>query len=368
MAPYFLLFFRLIGMAPMAHVLFSKVMNMDPKDSKWVNRDRFVLSNGHGCALQYSMLHLLGYQVSMDDLKKFRQLHSKTPGHPEANHTDGVEVTTGPLGQGICNGVGMALAQAHLAGVFNKPGFPIFSNHTFVFCGDGCLQEGVSAEASSLAGHWKLGNLIVLYDDNKITIDGETSLSFSEDVLKRYESYGWHTQTVYNGNTNFQALEDAIQQAKVSPLYSVSFSSSILCCVQSMTELLFFVILHLFCFCCIGTPIIGRGQSTFVYRRQDYHWFRCREAEHRSRTWFAAWQSGLGVRQGATGHGPHQVFPRRPLCLRHLSSYCCQRRCYAQQVERHVGYIHREVPQGSAGTGPADVWQPTRPGRSLAQV
>ena len=184
-----------MGCAPMAHLLWAKVMSYNPADPKWPNRDRFVLSNGHACALLYCMLHLTGYDVSLDDLKQFRQLGSKTPGHPENTHTPGVEVATGPLGQGIANGVGMALGQAHMAGTFNRPGFDVVDNYTFVICGDGCLQEGVSSEASSLAGHLGLGRLIVLYDDNKIQIDGSTDLAFTEDVAKRYEAYGWQATT-----------------------------------------------------------------------------------------------------------------------------------------------------------------------------
>lgn len=203
-----------MGMAPIAHVLWDKVMNFAPTHPKWANRDRFVLSNGHGCALLYSMLHLTGYPMAMDDLKKFRQLHSKTPGHPENFMTEGVEVTTGPLGQGIANAVGMAIGEAHAAATFNKPGFPIIDHYTYVFCGDGCLQEGVSGEASSLAGHLGLGKLIIMYDDNKITIDGETELSFTEDVLLRYQAYGWSTATVINGDQNLDGIYQAIQAAK----------------------------------------------------------------------------------------------------------------------------------------------------------
>jgi len=176
-----------MGMAPVAFVLWNKIMRYNPKNAKWWNRDRFVLSNGHGCTLLYSMLHLTGYSVmTLEDLKSFRMLKSKTPGHPEAsswnrNH-DGIEVTTGPLGQGLSSAVGLAISQAHLAANYNKEGFPLFDNYTYVFCGDGCLQEGITSEASSLAGHLGLGKLIVVYDDNKITIDGETHLSFTEDV------------------------------------------------------------------------------------------------------------------------------------------------------------------------------------------
>eukprot|EP00041_Stephanoeca_diplocostata_P014815 m.279658 g.279658 ORF g.279658 m.279658 type:complete len:685 (-) comp19809_c0_seq1:377-2431(-) len=204
-----------MGCAPMAHVLFSEIMKFSPSNPKWPSRDRFVLSNGHACALQYTMLHLLGYNVTLDDLKNFRQVGSITPGHPEVGITDGVEVSTGPLGQGLSNAVGLAIAETHLAAKFNKPDFPIVDNFTYVICGDGCLQEGVTSEASSLAGHLGLGKLIVLYDDNLITIDGDTELSFSEDVLKRYEAYGWHTQTVADGNTaDTAALTAAIKAAQ----------------------------------------------------------------------------------------------------------------------------------------------------------
>jgi transketolase len=189
-------------------------MKYSPADPSWINRDRFVLSNGHACALQYVMLHLTGYGLTIDDLQNFRQLNSKTPGHPENFVTDGVEVSTGPLGQGLSNAVGMAMASAHLGATFNRDGFDVIDNFTYVICGDGCLQEGVTSEASSLAGHLGLGKLIVLYDDNKITIDGSTDLSFTEDVIKRYESYGWHTQHVENGDDDFGALLAAIEAAK----------------------------------------------------------------------------------------------------------------------------------------------------------
>lgn len=204
-----------MGCAPMAHTLWSYVMNYNPENPKWANRDRFVLSNGHACALQYSMLHLTGYDLAIDDLKQFRQVGSRTPGHPENHITAGIEVSTGPLGQGISNAVGLALAERHLAGVYNRPGHNIVDHFTYVICGDGCLQEGVSAEASSFAGHQKLGKLIVLYDDNQITIDGDTSLSFSEDVLARYAAYGWHTQHVNNGDSaDLTDLREAIETAK----------------------------------------------------------------------------------------------------------------------------------------------------------
>ncbi|KAK4509259.1 uncharacterized protein ATC70_007609 [Mucor velutinosus] len=203
-----------MGCAPMAHVLFNKFMTYNPKNPKFINRDRFVLSNGHGCALQYIMLHIAGYDVSLEDLKQFRQLDSKTPGHPEVNDTPGIEVTTGPLGQGISNAVGLAAAEAHYAATFNRPGYELFNNHTYVILGDGCLQEGVSAEAISLAGHWKLGKLVALYDDNKITIDGSTEVSFTEDVIQRFESCGWHTVIVGDGDSDFASIEKAIEEAK----------------------------------------------------------------------------------------------------------------------------------------------------------
>ncbi|KAF7322805.1 Transketolase [Mycena chlorophos] len=203
-----------MGMAPAAHVLFSQFLAANPKNSKWFNRDRFVLSNGHACVLQYTMLHLLGYKLSMDDLKLFRQLGSLTPGHPEAHHTDGIEVTTGPLGQGFANGVGLAIAGSHYAAVYNKPDFELINNFTYVFCGDGCLMEGVSAEAASLAGHLQLGNLIVVYDDNGISIDGHTNIAFTEDVGARFLAYGWQVLTVENGDSDLDAISKALAEAK----------------------------------------------------------------------------------------------------------------------------------------------------------
>lgn len=202
-----------IGCAPIAYLLFQEYMSHAPNNPKWANRDRFVLSNGHACALLYSMLHLTGYSLTLDDLKNFRQLGSLTPGHPENFVTPGVEVATGPLGQGISNAVGLAIAEAHLAAEFNKDNFTVVDHYTYVLCGDGCLQEGVSAEACSLAGHLGLGKLIVCYDDNQITIDGDTSLSFTEDVNKRYEAYGWHVQTVSDVN-NLSDLRTALDAAK----------------------------------------------------------------------------------------------------------------------------------------------------------
>lgn len=185
-----------MGMAPAAYLLWTKHLKHNPRNPKWVNRDRFVLSAGHGCMLLYSLLHLTGYDLSLDEIKNFRQWGSKTPGHPEYGHTAGVEVTTGPLGQGISNAVGMAIAEKYLAAYFNRDGFPIIDYNMYVIAGDGCLQEGVSSEACSLGGHLGLNNLIVIYDDNHISIDGNTELSFTEDVAKRFEAYGWFVQTV----------------------------------------------------------------------------------------------------------------------------------------------------------------------------
>ncbi|QKX62226.1 uncharacterized protein TRUGW13939_09385 [Talaromyces rugulosus] len=203
-----------MGLAPAAHVLFNKFLNFNPKNPNWANRDRFVLSNGHGCMLQYALLHLYGYAVTLDDLKAFRQIGSITPGHPEAHDTPGIEVTTGPLGQGIANAVGLAIAQAHSGAVFNKPGYELLNNYTYCIFGDGCAQEGVASEAASAAGHLKLGNLIAIYDDNHISIDGDTKVSFTEDVLKRFEAYGWHTLDVKDGDHDLQGIEDAIRKAK----------------------------------------------------------------------------------------------------------------------------------------------------------
>ncbi|KAH7915989.1 Transketolase, thiamine diphosphate binding domain-containing protein [Hygrophoropsis aurantiaca] len=201
-----------MGMAPAAHVLFTRFFNANPKSSKWFNRDRFVLSNG--CALQYILLHLHGYKLSMDDLKAFRQLDSLTPGHPEAHHTDGIEVTTGPLGQGFANGVGLAMAQEHLGAVYNRDNFELVNNYTYVFTGDGCLMEGVASEAASLAGHLQLGNLIVVYDDNHISIDGDTAVAFTENVEQRFLSYGWQVLHVDNGDSDLAAIHDAIVAAR----------------------------------------------------------------------------------------------------------------------------------------------------------
>jgi transketolase len=202
-----------LGCAPIAYLLFHKLMKHNPAHSKWADRDRFVLSNGHASALLYSTMFLSGYNVTLDDLKSFRQWHSRTPGHPEYGDTDGVEATTGPLGQGIAMAVGMAMAERHLAAVYNRPGFEVVDHHTFALLGDGDLMEGVSHEASALAGTLGLGKLIFLYDDNLISLDGPTSLSYSDDVPKRFEAYHWHVQRVADGN-DLVAIEAAIEAAK----------------------------------------------------------------------------------------------------------------------------------------------------------
>lgn len=202
-----------MGLAPIGHVLWTKFMNYNPQDPEWANRDRFILSCGHACMLQYSYLFLSGYNISMDDIKNFRQLHSKTAGHPEYGLLDGIEVTTGPLGQGFANGVGMGIAQQYLASRYNKPDFKIFDYSIYAICSDGDIMEGVASEAASLAGHLKLGHLIYLYDDNQITIEGETSLAFNEDVTQRFQGYGWHVQSVADGN-DIEAIATAIENAK----------------------------------------------------------------------------------------------------------------------------------------------------------
>lgn len=204
-----------MGAAPMAFVLWDQFMRFNPKNPQWFNRDRFILSAGHGSMLQYALLYLMGYDsVSIEDIKQFRQWGSKTPGHPENFETAGVEVTTGPLGQGIANGVGFALAEAHLAATFNKPDAKLVDHYTYVILGDGCNMEGVAAEACSIAGHWGLGKLIAFYDDNHISIDGSTDVAFTEDVSQRFEAYGWHTLHVKDGNTDLAAIAKAIADAK----------------------------------------------------------------------------------------------------------------------------------------------------------
>ncbi|ORX59314.1 hypothetical protein BCR36DRAFT_579891 [Piromyces finnis] len=203
-----------MGCAPMAHVLFSRFFKCNPTNSKWINRDRFVLSNGHGCTLQYVINHLLGYKITLNDLKNFRQYLSITPGHPERGVTDGIEVTTGPLGQGFSNAVGLAIAEAHLASIYNRPGIELFNNYTYTIVGDGCLQEGVSSEAASMAGHFKLGKLIALYDANNIQIDGEIRVQFTEDVCARFKAYGWQVLKVDDGDSDLDAIANAIEEAK----------------------------------------------------------------------------------------------------------------------------------------------------------
>ncbi|MEH7345990.1 transketolase [Bacillus sp. JJ1532] len=203
-----------MGAAPMAYTLWTQFMNHNPKNPQWFNRDRFVLSAGHGSMLLYSLLHLSGYDVSMEDIKSFRQWGSKTPGHPEFGHTPGVDATTGPLGQGIAMSVGMAMAERHLATVYNKDQFNLIDHYTFSICGDGDLMEGVSAEAASLAGHLNLGRLIVLYDSNDISLDGDLNKSFSESVEQRFKSYGWQYLRVEDGN-DLTEIANAIEEAKL---------------------------------------------------------------------------------------------------------------------------------------------------------
>ncbi|MCS7060003.1 MAG: transketolase [Anaerolineae bacterium] len=212
-----------LGMADVAYVLYARFMRFDPKMPNWFNRDRLIISAGHGSMLPYAILHLTGYDLSLDELKRFRQWGSKTPGHPENHVTPGIEVTTGPLGQGCGNSVGMALAEAWLAARYNREGYPLIDHYTYVICSDGDLQEGISHEAASLAGHLGLGKLIWLYDDNGISIDGPTSLAYSDDVPKRFEAYGWHVQTV-DGH-NMPAVEAAIRAAQ-----AVTDKPSLICC------------------------------------------------------------------------------------------------------------------------------------------
>lgn len=204
-----------MGAAPMAYTLWTDFMNHNPKNSKWFNRDRFILSAGHGSMLLYALLHLSGYDLSIEDLKNFRQWDSKTPGHPEVHHTDGVEATTGPLGQGIAMAVGMAMAEAHLAAKYNKDHYNIIDHHTYAIVSDGDLMEGISHETASLAGHLGLGKLIALYDSNDISLDGELNMSFSDDTESRFKAYGWEVIRVEDGN-DVDALRKAITQAKLN--------------------------------------------------------------------------------------------------------------------------------------------------------
>ncbi len=202
-----------MGLAPLAYALFTRHMRHNPADPAWPNRDRFVLSNGHASMLLYATLHLSGYDLSLDEIRNFRQWGSKTPGHPEHGHTPGVETTTGPLGQGLANAVGMAAAEAHLAATFNRPGHTVVDHHTFFIAGDGCLMEGISHEAASFAGHFKLGKLIGFYDDNGISIDGKTALTYSDDAAKRFEAYGWQVLHIDDVN-DLAAIDAAVAEAK----------------------------------------------------------------------------------------------------------------------------------------------------------
>lgn len=204
-----------LGAAPMAFTLFSDIMNFNPKNSNWINRDRFILSAGHGSALLYSLLHIFGYSLTIEDLKEFRQKGSLTPGHPEYGHTEGVEATTGPLGQGVAMGVGLAMAQMHMGELFNTEDFKVFDNYTYVLTGDGCLMEGISNEASSLAGTLELSKLIMLYDSNNITIEGNTDVAFKENVRARYEALGWDTFSVEDGN-DLEEIRKTIEKAKLT--------------------------------------------------------------------------------------------------------------------------------------------------------
>src|SRR5881227_2161209 len=202
-----------MALAPLAYVLWTQHLRYNPADPNWLNRDRFVLSAGHVSMLLYSVLYLTGYDLTLDDLKQFRQWESKTPGHPEYGYTPGVETTTGPLGQGVGNAIGMAVAEAHLAATFNREGHGIVDHHTYFICSDGDLMEGISHEAASFAGHFKLGKLIGFYDDNRITIDGSTDLTFTDDAAMRFEAYGWHVQHIADIN-DLAALDEAIDVAR----------------------------------------------------------------------------------------------------------------------------------------------------------
>jgi transketolase len=202
-----------MALAPLGYLLWSKMMNYNPQNPNWPNRDRFILSAGHACMLQYSYLYLTGYDLTLNDIKKFRQLHSKTPGHPEYGLLDGIEATTGPLGQGFANGVGMGIAEKWLAERYNKTGFKLFDYNIYVICSDGDMMEGITSEAASVAGNLQLGNLIYIYDDNHITIEGNTAITFNEDVAARFISYGWHVQVLPDGN-DLAAMEDALKKAK----------------------------------------------------------------------------------------------------------------------------------------------------------
>ncbi|MBU1405091.1 MAG: transketolase, partial [Proteobacteria bacterium] len=213
-----------MGMADIAEVLWNDFLTHNPANPKWANRDRFVLSNGHGSMLLYSLLHLTGYDLPIEEIKNFRQLHAKTPGHPEYGYAPGIETTTGPLGQGIANAVGMAIAERTLAGQFNRPGHAIIDHHTYVFMGDGCMMEGISHEACSLAGTLGLGKLIALYDDNGISIDGEVEGWFTDNTPMRFRSYGWHVIEGVDGHDG-EAVKKALGEAK-----AVTDKPSLICC------------------------------------------------------------------------------------------------------------------------------------------
>ena len=202
-----------MALAPMGYALWTQFLNYNPKNPHWANRDRFILSCGHACMLQYSFLYLTGYDLTLDDIKNFRQMNSKTAGHPEYGLCPGIDVTTGPLGQGFANGVGFAIAQKHLAACYNKPNFPLFDYHIYAIVSDGDMMEGVTSEAASLAGHLELGNMIYLYDDNHISIEGATDITFNEDVSERFRAYGWHVQDLPDVN-DVHALELAITNAR----------------------------------------------------------------------------------------------------------------------------------------------------------
>jgi len=216
-----------MGAAAMAYTIWTQQLRHNPKNPHWANRDRFVLSGGHGSMLLYSLLYLTGYDLPLDEIKRFRQWDSLTPGHPEYGHTPGVEVTTGPLGQGFANGVGFAITERHMAALFNRPGFEIIDHYTYAIVTDGDLSEGVASEAASLAGHLKLGKLIYLYDDNRITIDGSTDIAFTEDRGARFEAYGWHVQKIANGN-DVEAINIAIENAKNDPRPSLIMCRTII--------------------------------------------------------------------------------------------------------------------------------------------
>lgn len=213
-----------MGMADIAEALWCDFLQHNPANPDWVNRDRFILSNGHGAMLHYSLLHLSGYDLTIEDIKQFRQLHSRTPGHPEFSETPGIETTTGPLGQGLGNAVGMAIAEKHLAAIFNRPGFPVVDHYTYCFTGDGCLMEGISHEVCSLAGTLGLGKLIVFYDDNNISIDGDVHGWFRDNTPLRFEAYGWHVIKNVDGQDG-EAVHKAILEAK-----AVTDKPSIICC------------------------------------------------------------------------------------------------------------------------------------------